>query len=276
MAAGDSTVASAALAPPAGEPWAATAGGPQHLPVPNIVLEARLAMRTTKAGALPCFTGPLKQQGTGYLARVHLLPLREAGNGDLSAVPWSAEEGLEITGKVTVTDLIAGKKGAVASSRATLVLCAAADEAGVRVLTGIAGKLQKDSRVVVIKLTSRYELPLMPPSEQALHFWQLPAAAWTAATQGVPGTALLGAVVPRPVTLTLQPSANSSRPGEELLSVACWTRLQVCRTMRCSCPWLCQRRARTGAPSRRRVLWERQPLWCLLSHPPTLPPSPPR
>ena len=196
---------------------------PQHLPVPNIVLEARLAMRKTKPGALPCFTGPLKQQGT-FLARVHLLPLREAGNGDLSAVPWPTEEGLDITGKVNVAELITGKKGVVSSSRAALLLCAAADEAGVKVLAGIAGKQQKDSRVLVIKLTSRYELHLMPPSEQTLHFWQLPAATWTTATQGVPGTALLGAVVPKPVTLTLQLSATPRRPGEEVLSIACWTR----------------------------------------------------
>jgi hypothetical protein len=198
----------------------------QRLPVPKIVNDARIATRRTTNGALPCFTGPLKQQGT-FLAQVHLLPLREAGAADLdlAGLPWPEfGVGLDIKEKVKETELMTGKKGAVASSRAALVLCAAAEEAGVKVLAAQAAKLQKDSRVGVIKLTKMYELLLMPISEQALRFWQLTAAAWTQATQNVPGTVLLGAVVPRPVTLTLQLSAGNGRPGEQVLSIACWTR----------------------------------------------------
>ena len=198
-------------------------GMAHRLGVPEIVVAARLAMRTSKAGALPCFTGQLKKQGT-FQAQVHLLPLREAGTAELNTFPWPAN-GLDNRMKVTVPDLLAGKFGVIAAPRAALVVLVAADLPSVASLADIAGGLQQNSRAVVMKLTDQYELVVMPASEQALQFWQLPAISWVAVTQGVPGTALLGAVVPRYRSLTLQLSTgDAGGVGEGVQSVVCLTR----------------------------------------------------
>jgi hypothetical protein len=182
---------------------------PQYYPgpfVPPVLLAARARVATHIVGVPPCFTGPLCKSGR-RVCNISLLPLREAGAGALAHIPWSRT--LEDQNRAKTHSLFSGDHGVIAAERAALVVCCAAGSDDVPVLDSYVQRLAsaEQQRATVIPLTGLdppYELLLMPWGDDTSAFWKVSWTAWNAAIRTVPGTPMLGAIVPVKRSLTLQ------------------------------------------------------------------------